>query len=241
MINKKLFTCSDYIDMYKCYGFTVLKVFDEEKFCQLERFAKDWLYRLLSKWTAGKEASLPLETYHVWAKSQGVNHANVFAAKNRYLYPNQQIESILLNDKIKNFLKEVGMERYKIWDDGYGWLGFRFIRPDAGDGYPLSRKEWGMAKGAVSCWLPIIGFSPRETLNLVPGSHLKEYEKYLPENDKFSKGEYRLLKTHEPIEIYNPLLEKGEVIFYHPKTLHSEDVRNSNITRLNLEFRFVPA
>lgn len=68
---------------------------------------------------------------------------------------------------------------------------------------------------------------------------MKEYEKYLPQNDKFTKGEYRLAEGQN-IETYNPVLDIGEVIFYHPKMLHSEDVKNSDITRLNLEFRFVP-
>ena len=74
----------------------------------------------------------------------------------------------------------------------------------------------------------------------MPGSHLKEYENYLPQDGKFTKNEYRLSKKYTDIEVFNPTLSQGEVIFYHPKTLHSEDVVNSNITRLNLEFRVMP-
>ncbi len=109
-----------------------------------------------------------------------------------------------------------------------------------GDGYPLSRKEWGIATNVVSCWVPIIGYSPNETLALVPGSHLKDYEKRLPTDGKFRKGEYRLSEEYNNLELYRPKLERGEVIIYHPKTLHSEDVVASNITRLNLEFRIDP-
>jgi len=239
MIDKKKFLCSDETDMYKRYGFTILRVYSEKDFHILEDFAKQWIYRLLAKWTASREDSLLLKNYHIWSTTLHVDHANTFSAKNRYLYPEKEIKNILLNEKVETFLKEIGMERNKIWDDGWGWLGFRFIRPGATDGYPLSRKDWGIAKGAVSCWLPIIGFRSSETLNLVPGSHLKEYEKYLPENDKFTKGEYRIKRTKD-IEVYNPNLDMGEVIFYHPKTLHSEDVVNSDIARLNLEFRFIP-
>jgi len=240
MLNKDKFSCDNEIDRYKIYGFAVPKVFSEKEFRILEHFAKQWLYRLLAKWTSGKENALPLEKYHIWSKEVNVDHGSIFGAKNRYLYPDKQLENILFNDPIKEFLKQIGVKQFKIWDDGWGWLGFRFIRPGVGDGYPLSRKDWGIAKGAVSCWLPIIGFSPNETLNIVPGSHLKEYEKYLPENSKFTKGEYRLADTQKDIEIYRPALKTGDVIFYHPKTLHSENVVNSDITRLNLEFRIIP-
>ena len=154
--------------------------------------------------------------------------------------PDIAVEKALLNDKLKGFLGQVGLAQYKIWDEGLGWLAFRFIRPGAGDGYPLSRKEWGIAKNVVSCWVPIIGYSPSETLTLVPGSHLKDYEKYLPADDKFCKGEYRLANTYTDLELYRPRLERGEVVIYHPKTLHSEDVIDSDITRLNLEFRIDP-
>ena len=239
-MDKDRFPSSNEIDRYKRYGFSVLKAFTAEEVRLLDRFAQQWLYRLLSKWTQGKEDSLPLQNYHIWSKSVGVDHPSIFGAKNRYLYPDQEMKDILFNGVIKDFLKGIGVQKYDIWDDGWGWLGFRFIRPGVGDGYPLSCKNWGVAKGAVSCWLPIIGRSSRETLNLVPGSHLKEYEKYLPTDGKFTKGEYRLLGGGGEVETFNPTLESGEVIFYHPRMLHSEDVANSDITRLNLEFRIIP-
>jgi hypothetical protein len=226
--------------MFKRYGFTILKAFSPEEVQTLDHFAQQWLYRLLSKWTAGKEDSLPLSNYHIWEKKLGVDHASLFGAKNRYLYPDPKLKAILFNAVIENFLKKIGVQRYEIWDDGWGWLGFRFIRPGVGDGYPLSCRDWGVAKGAISCWLPIIGLSSKETLKLVPGSHLKEYEKYLPMEGKFTKGEYRLAGNTADLEIFNPTLDPGEVIFYHSRTLHSEDVAKSDITRLNLEFRIIP-
>jgi len=240
MLDKSKFPCKDEIEMYQRYGFAVVKVFTLKEVQILEQFAKQWLYRLLHKWTSGQEDSLPLENYHVWSKTVGVDHGSIFGSKNRYLYPEKELKDILFNDAVKNFLRDIGVEHYEIWDDGWGYLGFRFIRPGVGDGYPLSCKNWGVAKGVVSCWLPIIGRSPRETLNLVPGSHLKEYENYLPQDGKFTKNEFRLSKKYTDIEVFNPTLEQGEVIFYHPKMLHSEDVVNSNITRLNLEFRVMP-
>ena len=227
-------------DMYNERGFAVLKVFDESQVRLLEEFAKDWVYKLLAEWTSGKEGSLALENYHIWSRSLNINHGLVFQAQNRYTYPRVEIEEALINANVKRFLEEHVLGQYRIWDDGFGWLGFRFVRPGQGDGYPFSRKAWGKAKNVISCWIPIIGYDPTETLTLVPGSHAKDYEKYLPTNDKYTRGEYRLATPLTDLEIYNPKLERGEAIFYHPQTLHSEEVKASNITRLNLEFRVDP-
>ena len=231
---------SDPIEVYNRYGFAILKVFDEQQVDILDAFARAWIYRLLAKWTAGKDDQLPLETYHIWPSSLKIDHGNVFRAPNRHTSPESEIERILINDRVRGFVRDIGIERYSIWDEGLGWLAFRFIRPGVGDGYPFSRKEWGIAKNVVSCWIPIIGYEPTETLTLVPGSHLKEYERHLPTESKFAKDEYRLANAPSASEVYNPQLKKGEVIFFHPRTLHSEDVIASSVTRLSLEFRLDP-
>lgn len=231
---------SNPVDMYNQYGFAVVKIFNEDQVQLLDKFARDWIYRLLAQWTSGKEDSLPLETYHVWSKSLPIDHGSVFCAQNRHTCPDRGVEKALINDRLKSFLSQIGLKKHKIWDEGLGWLAFRFIRPGVGDGYPLSRKDWGIASHVVSCWVPIIGYSSIETLTLVPCSHLREYEKYLPTDGKFRKDEYRLALTYTDLELYRPNLERGEVIIYHPKTLHSEDVIDSKITRLSLEFRIDP-
>jgi len=228
------------VDMYHRDGFAVVKIFDENQVRLLEKFARGWIYRLLAEWTAGKEDSLPLETYHIWSKALSVDHGKIFRAQNRHTSPDAEVTDALICSRLKDFLSQVGLIKYRIWDEGLGWLAFRFIRPGAGDGYPMSRKAWGIATNVVSCWVPIIGYSPNETLTLVPGSHLREYERYLPGDGKFRRDEFRLSKKHDNLESYRPGLERGEVIIYHPKTLHSEDVAASDVTRLNLEFRIDP-
>lgn len=228
------------VDMYSQYGLAIIRIFDENQVRLLEKFAMGWIYRLLAEWTAGKEESLPLETYHVWSKSLPIDHGGIFRAQNRHTNPGREVEEALINERLKNFLGQIGLKEYRIWDEGLGWLAFRFIRPGAGDGYPMSRKTWGIATNVVSCWVPIIGYSPNETLTLVPGSHLKEYEKYLPTDGKFRKDEYHLAGNYDDLKLYRPKLERGEVIIYHPRTLHSEDVTTSDVTRLNLEFRIEP-
>lgn len=225
------------VEVYHETGFVVLKLFDESQVGMLEKFARDWVYRLLAPWTADREHQFPLKTYHIWSQSLSIDHGSIFCAQNRHTCPRTEVEKTLINGRLKSFLHQIGLEQYRIWDEGLGWLAFRFIRPGAGDGYPLSRKEWGVARNVVSCWVPVIGYSPRETLTLVPGSHLREYEKCLPTDDKFCRGEYRLSPIYADLELYRPQLERGEVVIYHPRMLHSEDVAASEVTRLNLEFR----
>ena len=87
----------------------------------------------------------------------------------------------------------------------------------------------------------MIGHSSSETLALVPGSHVREYEKYLPDNDKFHPTEYRLVSPPEGLDFVRPELRPGEVIVYHPRLIHTEDITSSTVTRLNLEVRFNPA
>lgn len=232
---------NDPVEAYKKNGFTVIRIFSEEQVCELEQYTISWIYRLLCQGNADKVTKLPLEKYHLWFHTQKINHEGIFCAKNRHTCPEDSIKEILLNNKILIiFLQKIGIVQYKIWDEGLGWLGFRFIRPGFNDGYPFTRKEWGIAKNVVSCWVPIIGYSPQETPTLIPGSHLKEYEKYLPTDNKFRKDEYRLVNSPHMEDLFNPQLERGEIIIYHPRLLHSENVMNSDLTRLSLEYRIDP-
>jgi hypothetical protein len=228
-------------EKYHRDGYAIFRIFRDDQVDILEKFARKWIYSLLSKWTDGKEEKFPLETYHIWSESLSIDHGNIFRAQNRHTTPGETISQILLNNHLKDFIKHIGYHDYKFWDEGLGMLAFRFIRPGRGDGYTMTRKEWGIAKKVMSCWIPIIGYTSKETIALVPGSHLKEYEKYLPADSKFRKDEYRLAEKYNDLKLYRPNLKRGEVILYHPKTLHSEDVKESNITRLNLEFRIDPA
>jgi len=227
-------------EAFRDYGFAQVKIYSQPQVSLIGKFAKSWIYGLLEKWTHGNEDIYPLEKYHLWFSSLGVDHSSIFCARNRHIYPTVEIKEAIINENVEMFLFDIGIKKFEIWDESLGWLGFRFIRPGFGDGYPLSRKEWGPAKNVISCWVPVIGLDPKQTITLVPGSHLKEYDKFIPQDDKFMKGEYRLADTKEAIKLYNPKLNDVEAIFYHPKMLHSEDVKTGNITRLNLEFRVNP-
>ena len=231
-----------YVEDYNKNGFTTVSVFDEDQTIFLENFAQDWIYGLIEKQSSKvvDREKYPLDQYHKWWQEYGVDHNELFRAANRYITPDGELKDILLNENIFNFLRQVEDKDLELWTDpGLGWFGFRMVRPGMNDGYPASCKNWGAAAGVISIWLPIKGLSSNETLALVPGSHLRKYEKYLPDNSKFTSGEFRLAPT-ETVVFTRPELNRGEIIFYDSGTLHTENVTDSPITRLNLEYRFMP-
>jgi len=233
---------SPYLANYKKNGFTTIPVFNKDETLFLENYAQDWLYGLIEKQSSKivDRKRYPLDQYHTWWEEYGVDHNELFRAANRYVTPKGELKNILLSEKIYQFLRAVQKDDLELWaDPGLGWFGFRMVRPGMNDGYPASCKNWGAAAGVISIWLPIKGLSSNETLALVPGSHLRKYKKYLPDNSKFTIGEFRLAPT-ESVAFTRPELNPGEIIFYDSGTLHTENVTDSQITRLNLEYRFMP-
>jgi hypothetical protein len=227
-------------EAYRRDGFAILSAYDEAQVETLEALAEEWLYGLLETAAGRPLADHRLADYHRWYSGFGIDHGRVFRAANRHRAVDPELLSLLLNPRVTAFLEAIGLRDYRLWDEGLGALAFRFIRPGVGDGYPFSRKEWGPAGTVVSCWIPVIGRSPRETLSLVPGSHLREYEKHLPDHQRHRADEYRLQQDPATLDTFNPALEPGDAVFYHPRTIHSEEVADSSITRLNLEFRVHP-
>lgn len=219
-------------------GFAIIPLYCKEEAELISKFAVDWLYRLLAPWVNTPEEQ-PLQHYHIWSKKISADHRQAFGSKYRYLYPDPVIRKIILNDRVNDWLAEIGLKKYKVWDDGWGDVGFRLIRPGYQDGYPLCCKNWGAANGVTSFWIPVIGHSANETLLLAKGSHLKDHPKQFVEG-KFYANEPRYAGDLDKLNLVRPALQPGEIICYHGATLHSEDVENSDITRINLEIRFLP-
>ena len=227
-------------EKYKRDGFVVYKFFNKKENKLICNFAVNWFYKLCEI-RAEDIYKFPISKYHLWYKKKSIDHEKICDAKKRYVYPPLRIQRIIKkNKKIRLFLNKLGIKKFKMWDDGWGWIGFRLIRPNCNDGYPLSKKAWGKASNVVSCWFPVIGKSKNDTLTLVPKSNLQTYETYLPKNTKFTKDEPRLKKIIK-LELFNPKIKNNELIIFSPETLHSESNKNLKKTRFNLEFRFNPS
>ena len=227
---------------YKESGYEIFSLLSDAEFHVIEAFAKNWIYSLIETQHPGIHCrNLPLEHYHLWAEKLELAHSTIFCARNRHQIPPQNISNLIHKQELESVLLSIGLKSYNFWDEGLGWLGFRFIRPGFGDGYPTSRKAWGPAKNVISAYIPIISFAPEQSIALVEGSHLKDYPSILPRDSKFCRDEYRLDPSYEGLVYSRPSLKPGQALIFHPNTLHSEDSQSGTQTRLSFEFRLVPA
>ena len=228
------------IKFYKENGYVVINIFDDKQFIFIRDYFINKIYNL-AKIKEELREELPLKYYHLWFNKEKIDHDFICHRTNRYEYAKPKIKNLIdKNKKINFFLKSINIKKRKLWDDGFGWIGFRLVRPNFNDGYPLSSKSMGFAKNVVSCWMPLINMQKNETLSFVPKSHTKTYKTYLPKNSKFEKTDLRLSPKYK-FKTKSLKLTPGDVIFYHPCLLHSEKNKNSINSRINLEFRFNPS
>ena len=229
-------------------GFCIIRNFFNEKDSLFyKNYAESWVYKNICD-AIGKEnedfkkESFELEKYKYYQEKYDIDHSKVAAQKYRYIEPSSEIKSILRSEKVIELFKEItSKDKFEVWrDPGFGWLGYRIIRPESDDGYPASCKNWGCAAGVYSAWVPISGCNDQSSIRLLKGSHLKEYKKYLPENSKFTKGEYRLAEEIDQKAYLRLNCKLGDIIIYHPAMIHSEDSNDKYSTRTNLEYRFTP-
>jgi len=221
-------------------GYEIISLYSPQEFAKIKKFALDWITTLFEQNSSSYLDEERLKTYHEWGGKESVPHSLILSAKNRHCSPPENIKEIIVNSSLVEILERLGLSKHSLWDEGLGWLAFRLIRPNHGDGYPFSCKAWGPATKVYSIWLPIVSFSPDVFLKLIPGSHNNTYEKYLPENSKFTKDEYRLVNDPPEHETIRPVVRPGSAIIYHPYTMHTEDILHGNETRFNLEFRVLP-
>lgn len=231
---------ADYGSFFRKNGFEIFPLLSPSEFSILKSYAIDMLSNLFAKYAGRGVTEEEIRRYHLWGVKSQVPHKDMLRAANRHARANDQIRDVVINEVLTNLLKKVGVENFKLWDEGLGWLAFRLVRPGPGDGYPFSCKFWGPAKQVFSVWIPIVSFDQELMINFIPGSHLKEYPRYLPTETHFTKDEYRLDYVPKPQECVRPQMKPGEAILFHPRTLHAEEVEKGNWTRFNLEFRIEP-
>lgn len=225
---------------YGSDGFAIINYLSSVDYAILKSFSTSWICSLFRENGLSLRDTQSIETYHLNSKGNEKIHGDALRAKNRHQCPPDEIKNLLINPNLKSALLNIGITDFDLWDEGLGWLAFRLIRPGFNDGYPFSKKDWGPGKGTISIWVPILGFDPNQIIAFIPGSHKREYEKFLPQSSKFTADEFRLKDAVTENEIYRPPLEPGQALIFSPKTLHTEDVTKGNSTRLSLEFRIIP-
>ena len=218
-------------------GISQTNLYSVREILKLRDFTQSWISENFVKQGVDFPLTNQLSKYHRWAKEKNVQHGKLFSAPFRFTNPPSSIQAILLNKKVYDIFKTLKLKNPNLIDEGMGWLGYRIIRPGMNDGYPLSAKNWGASKGAYSFWIPLFGFGSKYSLHYVSSSHKKDFKSFLPAEGKFTKNELRL-DPSENVDVVSEYVRPGNALFYHPRTLHTEDVKNGRKTRINLEFRF---
>ena len=229
-------------------GFVVIdNFFSEEESELITKYSEEWINRNISNAGESSQTKQFLKLndfadYHNFIIKNNIDHSKVASAKFRYIVPPEKIINFIHKELLFEYLKLFsGFKLFKKWQDpGFGWLGYRLIRAGSNDGYPPSCKNWGAASNVYSVWLPLAGYNEKSNIRFLPKSHKREYKKYLPENSKFTKGEFRLNEDIPESEYVRPIVNKNGIIIYHPGCIHSEDSSDLINTRLNLEYRFTP-
>lgn len=231
------------IKNYLSKGYLKARLFNSDEFYLIEEYFLKYIAGLLSRYQENKRNSKKkiIETYH----KQNINekeHSKIFKAKNRHFKMPKNLKNIILNSRVKKILSQIlyaefKKKKFKLWDEKYGNIAFRIVRPFSRDGYPFTKKEWGPAGQVISVWIPLIGMSKNNTIQFVSGSNQKTYKKYLPKSTKFIKNEYRLAEKIQKKKISSLKYQKGDGFIFSSKLLHSEDNNFSKITRVNIEFR----
>lgn len=229
-------------DVFDDRGYVLIKDFfssDEKQL--LLNFTTEWLGENIRAASSDEtyDGKIDFKSYH---NIPNIDHNRVAAAKYRYIVPNERVIKILEKPDLMKVIKELSdrCELIRWQDPGFGWLGYRIIRPNCNDGYPPSCKDWGAATGVYSLWVPIAGCTSYSSIRFLPGSHKKQYSSYLPDETQFTKGERRLEEDIPESSFVRHACTLGDLIVYHPSVIHSEDSSDKEFTRVNLEYRYRP-
>ena len=80
------------------------------------------------------------------------------------------IHKILNEYNVISFIDKSWSNKWDIWDEGFGSLGIRIVRPNSNDGYSWSCKSWGPAKNVLSFSLVQFIECPNSATSVIPNS-----------------------------------------------------------------------
>lgn len=229
------------INFFNKNGYVIVNLYDQKNFKKIKKFSERWLQSVINYYLKKKinYKEYKLENYHKWFRILKLDQSKIFQNTNRVIEPGIVIKNLIFTKKLDFIVSKLLNKKYEMWrDPGLGYLCYRFIRPGYNDGYHLCKKSWGQANKVLSAWLPVIGFDQNLMLQILPSSHKKNLP-FLKKIKKFAEPKVNL-KYVNAKKLLRPILKPGQILFYHPDLLHSENISNSDSCRMNLEFRFNP-
>ena len=218
------------LNSFEKNGFSIIKPYINTNF--LDLYTKEWIRSLL-----GDHASKEPSRLHLRVKNTREYSKNL-SQKNRHRSEKELINRIISAYKLNEFLNKNWSKTWEIWDEGFGSLGIRIVRPKSNDGYLWSRKSWGPAKNVISASILIYSDCNLSTTSIIPSSHKFEQLPTIKEKSIHCKDELRLDTNVFKIKTrINPLKNNFEMLLSHPRLIHTEKNFSENSTRVSLEFR----
>ncbi len=184
----------------------------------------------------------PLGRYHEHGLSDEA-HARLMGPKHRRLHLPADIQSMLLNDRAMKLFESFWSHRAVAIKDiidrewVFGTCGFRMVRPGGGGDVAGIHSESSYDIMPITMWLPVVGFDPRYTLKLAPGSHLVEHPSAaIVKSKQFTARPYTENYANQ-FDYIRPAMRKGQAIVFHPRLLHGGSVNAGDETRSSIEIR----
>tara|TARA_B100000212_G_C27357651_1_gene526610 strand:+ start:1038 stop:1721 length:684 start_codon:yes stop_codon:yes gene_type:complete len=211
-------------------GFSIIKPFKKTNF--LDIYTKEWIRSILGEVASKEPSKLHLGVTNLEEYSKNLSQ------KKRHRSEEELINKIINVYKLNEFLYKNWSKTWSIWDEGFGSLGIRIVRPKSNDGYLWSCKAWGPAKNVISASILIYSECNLATTSIIPYSHKLDTLPTISEKSIHCKDELRLdTKKFKTTNRINPLNDNFEMLLTHPKLIHTEKNFSDTSTRVSLEFR----
>ena len=218
------------INLFSQQGFLLFN--NSNILSQLQLYAFDWVNSLF-------DFTLPnnLATLHQYIVDDNV-YSTALVQANRHKSDPDLIHLIISTYGLSKYFSAFFPKGWKIWDEGFGSLGLRLVRPNSNDGYNWSMKAWGPAKSVLSVSICIFSTDQSSSISIIPSSHTLSDLPVINETSIHCKDELRLnLNLFSISNSITPCGLPGNLILMHPCLLHTEKNHSKCSTRLSLEFR----
>ena len=202
---------------------------------KIKDYTTNWIFSLL-----GREAANNPNLIHE-INFDEVFYSSKLVQKNRHKDDQNLIKYIIDSYNLMPFINDIFHSKWRIWDEGFGSLGLRIVRPNSNDGYSWSCKAWGPAKNVLSFSTTIFITSPIAGTAVLPKSHLLKNLPTTCEDSIHCKDELRLdVRKVDVSSKTHPVSNIGDLLIMNPRLIHTEKNFSENSTRISLEFRIEP-
>lgn len=228
-------------------GFAVLKVFNKQT---IEKYKKRVLNNLKKSAEEKSIKSLRklkrLEDYFNFISDE--NHIKLMDRETRTIKIDNADSKAIIKERFKSIFTYFSDKEYKIfrsksvysWTEGdiTNYAGFRIVKPKSQKVAGYHSDHYNLKNFRFTAWVPLVGFSNKYSLKLLPGSHLIKHPTSATTANNIGKAtliknEY-VKKFKKP---FRPNLKPGEVILFHPYLIHGNSVNLGKTLRVSFEIR----